>query len=143
MASVDLEKGIATATPRSHIPSWASSAQDNTGIEPSKNKPLELFQLLIGIHTPPSLNQDNARDLDSGTKKKSKRGRSDNVGLYHCAKQQERASRFAYQATSFISNTLFMVQIMLAATFTALSAYKDSHPVTLTVLGAANTVIAG
>jgi len=36
-----------------------------------------------------------------------------------------------------------MLQILLAATFTALSAYKDAHPVTLTILGAMNTVLVG
>ncbi|KAK5154390.1 hypothetical protein LTS14_006525 [Recurvomyces mirabilis] len=38
---------------------------------------------------------------------------------------------------------LYMLQILLAATFTALSAYQDSSRVILTVLGALNTVLAG
>lgn len=40
-------------------------------------------------------------------------------------------------------NLLYLVQILLAATFTALSAYEGAASVTLTVLGAINTVIAG
>ncbi|KAJ9605867.1 hypothetical protein H2200_009716 [Cladophialophora chaetospira] len=141
----DPEKGLVSATARPAIPSWASSAPgpDNGTInESSRHTPLQLFQVLVGIHTPPSLTQDDV-DLERGTKTKSKRPRTDNVGLYQRAKDQERASRLAYLSTSFISNTLFMLQILLAATFTALSAYKDAHPQTLTALGAVNTVLAG
>jgi hypothetical protein len=38
---------------------------------------------------------------------------------------------------------LFLLQIMLAAAFTGLSAYKEANAVTLTILGAVNTVVAG
>lgn len=141
--TIDPEKGLVSATARSAILSWASSAPDNAIInEPSRHTPLQLFQLLVGIYTPPSLTQDGI-DLGRATEAKSRRARTDNIGLYQRAKEQERASRIAYRCTSFISNTLYMLQILLAATFTALSAYKDAHPVTLTVLGAMNTVLAG
>jgi hypothetical protein len=96
------------------------------------HSPLELFQWLVGIHTPPFLMHTS----ESGKQ-------NDNVGLYQRAKDQERGSRIAYQLTSYISNTLFLLQIMLAATFTGLSAYKEANAVTLTILGAFNTVVAG
>lgn len=141
--TIDPEKGLATASAPSAIPSWASSAPDNAITnESGRHTPLQLFQLLVGIHTPPSLTQDGG-DPGRATGAKSGRPRSENVGLYQRAREQERASRLAYLSTSFISNTLYMLQILLAATFTALSAYKNSHPVTLTVLGAMNTVLAG
>lgn len=145
---MDPEKGLISATTRSGIPSWASSAPDNAAAVASstaQHTPLQLFQLLVGIDTPADLTQDgfNTVSNTTGGKKRSKRTRTDNVGLYERAKQQERASRLAYISTSFISNTLYMLQILLAATFTALSAYKDSNRVTLTVLGAMNTVLAG
>ena len=141
--TIDPEKGLISATSRPVIPSWTSSAPDNAiNKKSSGHTPLELFQLLVGISTPPSLTQDGDH-LGRANKAKSRRSRTDNIGLYQRAKDQERASRLAYLATSFISNTLYMFQILLAATFTALSAYKDTHPVTLTVLGAVNTVLAG
>jgi hypothetical protein len=142
--NIDLEKGDVPGRARSAIPSWASSAPDNAIInESSGHTPLQLFQLLVGIYTPPSLTK-GASDLDrAAAQAKSKRARTDNIGLYHRAKEQERANRIAYRATSFISNTLYMLQIILAATFTALSAYKNTHPVVLTALGAVNTVLAG
>lgn len=141
--SMDPEKGIVSATARSAIPSWTSSAPDNAmANEFSKHTPLQLFQLLVGIYTPPSLAQDGI-EVGKPTESQSGRARAKNIGLYQRAKEQERSSRIAYLCTSFISNTLFMLQILLAATFTALSSYKSTHPVTLTVLGAVNTVFAG
>ncbi|KAF2421123.1 hypothetical protein EJ08DRAFT_738363 [Tothia fuscella] len=139
----DLEKGALSATSRPAINSWASSALNNTSNNESDgHTPLELFQLLVGIQTPPNLTEHGAKS-DRSTQAKSRRIRTDNIGLYERAKDQERASRLAYLSTSFVSNTLYLLQILLAATFTALSAYKDSHPVTLTTLGAVNTVLAG
>jgi hypothetical protein len=139
----DPEKGIMSASAPSAIPSWASSAPDNAVVnESSGYTPLQLFQILVGIHTPPLLTQDGV-ELGRTTETKSRKGRSDNIGLYQRAKDQERASRLAYLSTSIISNTLYMLQILLAAIFTAMSAYKNAHPVTLTVLGAATTVVAG
>lgn len=141
--NIDPEKGLVSATARSVMPSRASSAPDNANVnESSRQTPLQLFQLLIGIHTPLSLTQEGI-DVGRATGAKSRRARIDNIGLYQRAKEQERASRVAYLCTSFISNTLYMLQILLAATFTGLSAYKDAKPVTLTVLGALNTVLAG
>ena len=139
--SIDPEKGLASPTLRPAISSWASSAPGNATDSPV-HTPLQLFQRLVGIHTPSSLTQDG-QDVGTKTNAKSLRGRSDNIGLYQRAKNLERQSRMQYKCTAFISNSLLLVQIILAATFTALSAYKDSHRVTLTVLGAANTVVAG
>ncbi|KAF2167411.1 hypothetical protein M409DRAFT_22221 [Zasmidium cellare ATCC 36951] len=102
--------------------------------------PLGLFQLLVGIHTHPSLTTRQTDAANAGQKANS---RSDNVGLYQRIKAEERRLRIQYALTSYINNSLYMLQILLAATFTALSAYKDTHPVSLTVLGAINTVLAG
>jgi hypothetical protein len=139
--SADPEKGLISSTSRPAIPLWTPSAPGNAN-HSCVHTPLQLFQLLIGIHTPPSLTQDG-ENVGKSTEAESLHGRSDNIGLYQRAKQHERRSRIQYKCTSVISHSLYMVQILLAATFTALSSYKDTDPVTLTVLGAANTVIAG
>jgi hypothetical protein len=124
------------------------SAQDATA-----HSPLELFQWLVGINTPPFLESSKQSDkvgffqwlLGKHTPPflMPSPKQSDNVGLYQRAKDQERRSRIAYLLTSYISNTLFLLQIMLAAAFTGLSAYKEANAVTLTILGAFNTVVAG
>jgi hypothetical protein len=137
--TTDPEKGLPSVAARSMMPPWASSAQGNVNDGHSSTPtPLQLFQLLVGINTPPTLLRDK-----SSPHTESRRTGPDNIGLYQRAIGQERASRIAYLSTAFISNTLYMLQILLAATFTALSAYKDSRPVVLTVLGAVNTVVAG
>jgi hypothetical protein len=113
------------------------------------NTQLQLFRVLIGIDTPLNLTHNS----DSGSKEEetvsssppsvTSRVRGKNLGLFQRAKDQERRSRIAYLFTSYIGNTMFLVQIILAAAFTGLSAYKDAHAVTLTTLGALNTVVAG
>ena len=139
----DIEKGLVSTTARSAIPSSSSSTPQNASVnKPSTHTPLQLFQLLVGIHTPQSLTQDDGSP-SGASKADPERARTDNVGMYRRAKEQERASRLAYLSTSFISNTLFLLQILLAATFTALSAYKNTQAATLTALGAVNTVLAG
>lgn len=104
--TTDPEKGLVSVTARPVLPSPNSSQVNATNPQPSTHTPLELFQLLVGIHTPPSLTQgvtELGRAADA-----SRRGRSDNIGLYQRAKDQERASRIAYVCTSFISNTLYL-----------------------------------
>jgi hypothetical protein len=116
--------------------------------------PLELFQWLVGIHTPPCLAHPSKSKETRGFFRRLFNAclpswlapaptSDDNVGLYQRTKDNERKSRIAYLLTSFISNTLFLLQIMLAAAFTGLSAYKEANAVTLTILGAFNTVVAG
>ena len=106
------------------------------------SSPLELFQLLVGINTPASLTSGTVGNSTSTSPLRS-RTRKNNVGLYQRAQDEERRMRISYLLTSYISNSLYMLQILLAATFTALSAYKKTAPVVLTVLGAINTVLAG
>lgn len=138
--TTDLEKGILSATAHSMVPSWTPSTSGNADVnlsESSNYTPLQLFQLLVGIKTPSFIASDDT------TQTNSRRPQSENVGLYQRTKNQARVSRRKYLLTSYISNILYMLQILLAATFTALSAYKEAHPDVLTVLGALNTVVAG
>lgn len=128
---IDIEKGQMTST--------ISSSDAPSPDTPNSQTPLGLFQLLVGIHTHPSL---TTRQTDTADGQRS-RTRSDNIGLYERIQTEERRLRIQYALTSYINNSLYMLQILLAATFTALSAYKDTHPVSLTVLGAINTVLAG
>lgn len=112
------------------------------------NTQLQLFRVLIGIDTPLNLTHNgdpiHKEETDSSLPPSvTSRVRGKNLGLYQRAKDQERRSRIAYLFTSYIGNTMFLVQIILAAAFTGLSAYKDAHAVTLTTLGALNTVVAG
>ena len=150
--TIETTKGIASPIARPTSSVWTQNGipQDpQTG----QHTPLQLFQLLVGIHTPPWLTQDalEAGISKDATSKPSParasptkpRPRGENIGLYQRTKDEERRARIAYLCTSYISNTLFLLQIMLAAAFTGLSAYKEASAVTLTILGAFNTVVAG
>lgn len=165
---LDPEKGLASSQVRMTMSSTASSSGlpenliAHAPLAPAVEEahtPLELFQLLIGIRTPETFeegyfttdhtNPQSSRprsgvvETTKANKAQKARGREANVGLWQRSQEEARRARIQYIATSTISNTLFLAQIILAATFTALSAYKETSAVTLTILGATNTVIAG
>ncbi|KAL9129779.1 MAG: hypothetical protein Q9217_001855 [Psora testacea] len=65
-----------------------------------------------------------------------------NIGIYARVITEEKKATYQYWLTSFIINTSFLGQIIVAASLTALGASGASH-VAITVLGSVNTVIAG
>jgi hypothetical protein len=65
-----------------------------------------------------------------------------NDGYYVSAVQSEWKAFIGYQFSNSFIMTVYVMQILVAATITALAAY-EGHRVTLTVLGAINTVLAG
>ena len=166
---MDSNKGATSSTIRPTSSVLTNSAPEHSpyNAQAAAHSPLELFQWLVGIHTPPCLKhsfdskvQGDNIDLYQRSEDQKRRSwiasllpclkrstksstRGDNIGLYQRSKDQERRARIAYLLTSYISNTLFLLQIMLAAAFTGLSAYKEANAVTLTILGAVNTVVAG
>ncbi|KAK4953319.1 hypothetical protein LTR10_009028 [Elasticomyces elasticus] len=62
-------------------------------------------------------------------------------GVYGRAQKDFLKQRLAYSLWPTLINFLFVFQILLAATFTGISAYRD-HQTVLTTLGAVNTVCA-
>ena len=132
---IDAGKGAPSSTVRptsSVLTSNTPEHVSHTAQGAVAHTPLELFQWLVGIRTPPCLKHSS----ESGTG-------IDNIGLYQRAKHEERKNRLKYRLTGNISNILYLLQIMLAAAFTGLSAYKEANAVALTILGAFNTVVAG
>lgn len=151
---IDSGKGTTSSTARPASSLLTNNTPEHTFRSTQDHiahSPLELFQWLVGIHTPPCLNHPSVADQNFIARfwfwlwriKPAASTKNYNVGLYQRSKDQERRSRIAYLLTSYISNTLFLLQIMLAAAFTGLSAYKEANAVTLTILGAVNTVVAG
>lgn len=65
-----------------------------------------------------------------------------NIGVYARVIQEERKTKWQYHAISTLINTIFLAQILVAATLTALGASNTSH-IAVTILGSVNTVIAG
>jgi uncharacterized membrane protein len=119
---------------------------------PENQSELEIFQTLVGI---------NFLEKGGGLKpaeeqirpvhpllavllpSKAAKSRFRNRGLYDRALASELKNRSLYAISHYIISGMYLLQILLAATFTALSAYQRASNVALTVLGALNTVIAG
>lgn len=126
---------------------------------------LAIFQGLVGIHHLKYGGDDQYESEDETkdkTKKKTKRGpqipnpllaifwpsktikqRMRNRGLYNRAVTQDLKNRTMYTISRYVISGLFILQVLVAATLTALSAYHTTSTVVLTILGAINTVIAG
>lgn len=86
------------------------------------------FCQLVGV--PPS-------DLPAGRKWRPP-GRS----LYERASDQRRSQSLTYQMTAFTNNFLLLSQVCIGAAVTGMGASGQSH-IWITLLGAANTIIAG
>jgi hypothetical protein len=128
-----------------------------TPLNPFEN--LHIFQELVGIRSsrqilPKDSPTDNADDgsvvrPDPFHRKGKGKWKSlfftsspANDGYYVCAMEEEWKAFIGYQLSNFWINSVYILQIFIAATITALAAY-DGHRITLTTLGAVNTVLAG
>lgn len=109
----------------------AASRTDNKNDNKDNSPPkLIKFRYMTGIDTPPTLhNKDPKRPAR-------------NQGIYTRIVFEERKCTYQYYLMSSIINAAFMGQIIIAATLTALSAAAGPN-IAITILGSANTVIAG
>lgn len=150
--AADLEKGLSEGT-RTNAPqrnfSLATSDGDN---KPHKGE-LEIFQGLVGIHfllPGGEMNPDTSKQIkpasplaDIFLPSRAAKNRFRNRGLYDRVLSQDMKNRSMYAIARYVVIFLYLFQIVIAATFTALSAYQKSSVATLTSLGAINTVVAG
>ena len=67
---------------------------------------------------------------------------TENDGYYRRSINEEYKASIGYHFSSILINSIIIIQIFIAATITALAAYSG-HKITLTVLGAINTALAG
>lgn len=101
--------------------------QTATNLQPPDK--LKTFRNLVGIH---SLPPDPAHPTRP----------AQNQGTYKRLVDAEVKARLQYYFSSSLINTCLLAQIVIAAALTALGAANSSH-VAITILGSANTVIAG
>lgn len=90
---------------------------------------LVTFRNLVGIHSLPPDPEHPTRPAE-------------NQGTYKRLVDAEVKARIQYYFSSSLINTCLLAQIVIAAALTALGAANASH-VAITILGSANTVIAG
>ncbi|KAL8834324.1 MAG: hypothetical protein Q9205_003331 [Flavoplaca limonia] len=124
----------ATTNPKSTLADLEKNG-DNSVINPlpEPNKPPKLlkFQTLIGIRSPVLLRSDPSIFRPAP-----------NQGIYQRTVDEEKKVKFQYDVSKYVVNIGGMLQIVLGAALTALGAAAGPSGA-VTVLGAANTVIAG
>jgi hypothetical protein len=133
---------------------------------------LRTFQDLVGIRTPPhilstrTILSQELLDLEKGSKLltstsssaqdthyyagRPKRSFGDliyrtticNDGIYGRSVDEELKARIGFTISNWFINSLYVVQIFVAATITGLASYHG-HEIPLTILGAVNAVLAG
>ena len=69
------------------------------------------------------------------------RRKAPNIGIYNRVAAEEREAKLQYMFSAFVINTCLLAQVVFASALTALGAGNGSHT-QITILGAANTVIA-
>lgn len=114
---------------------------------------LEVFQTLVGIHflqygggpQPPGRQRKPAGVMkDIFLPGKAAAARFRNRGLYDRTISQDMKNRVMYGISRYIISGLFLIQVIIAATLTALAAGENpAQTEALTALGAVNTVLAG
>ena len=159
LSDVDIEKhGDQTL-----ISSIDSGAEANAQAPEEAFENLHIFQELVGIRssrqilqkpehmrdTPDNKDDDFVDRPDPTHGKRNWKLKSlfftssvANDGYYLCAIQEEWKSFIGYQFSNFWINAVYILQIFIAASITALAGY-EGHRTAVTVLGAINTVLAG
>ena len=153
LSHVDLEKH-GDQTLFSSVGSGASPASPSTE-DPYEN--LRIFQELVGIRSSTQIMDEEsatmAGDKPDGHVNRPRPPHSKwralffkssprNDGYYICAIEEEWKAFIGYEISNVWINAVYILQIFIAATITALAAY-ETHRVAVTVLGAINTVLAG
>ncbi|KAI1394180.1 uncharacterized protein F4822DRAFT_39920 [Hypoxylon trugodes] len=100
----------------------------------SEDDPLTLYRLMVGISTSPYLGYSESSPI--GTRPAA------NIGIYARVIHSEQKSKDRYKVFSILINACYFLQIVVAASLTAMGAAGVSHGA-VTAFGAINTIIAG
>ncbi|KAI7471007.1 hypothetical protein D0860_01534 [Hortaea werneckii] len=160
-----LEKGHADGNAQNRSPSnekemeyenWRREVYNKAPVSEFGNRKgvseLEIFQTLVGIHFEKyggGQMQNRQKPPASPWKdiffpSKAARARFRNRGLYDRTLSQDMKNRVMYGLANYIISCLYLIQVIIAATITALAADEGRTSNTaLTALGAVNTVLAG
>ncbi|KAI1802772.1 hypothetical protein F4811DRAFT_381182 [Daldinia bambusicola] len=125
--------GSTTATPVLATSSNVLPHGHHSYLVPEDN-PLLLFRLMVGISTSPYLGYSESSPV--GTRPAA------NIGIYARVVHSEQKSKDRYKVFSILINACYFLQIVVAASLTAMGAAGVSHGA-VTAFGAINTIIAG
>ncbi|KAI2615678.1 hypothetical protein GGR54DRAFT_632081 [Hypoxylon sp. NC1633] len=141
---IDEEQGVQTAPPAAGLGSAAvaSTSEANSTIPHHgarsylvpEDDSLTLFRLMVGISTSPYLGYSESSPI--GTRPAA------NIGIYSRVIHSEQKSKDSFKVFSILINGCYFLQIVVAASLTAMGAAGVSHGA-VTAFGAINTIIAG
>ena len=164
--SRDIEKGLLSHQDETSQGSAAPTGNTRTsstlkGDDISVGNYLEIYQKLVGIKTADGITKQNNNVPKPPQKTKTNVERSSyngrparsiwsliykpytyNDGYYQRAVDEQLKASVLYNIFNIFFTFVYLLQICIAAIITALSAYQG-HRITLTILGAVNTVLAG
>ncbi|KAI1764547.1 hypothetical protein GGR53DRAFT_520267 [Hypoxylon sp. FL1150] len=100
----------------------------------TEEDPLVLFRLMVGISTSPYLGYSQSSPV--GTRA------APNIGIYSRVIHAEQKAKDSFKVYSILINVCYFLQIVVAASITAMGAAGVSHGA-VTAFGAINTIIAG
>ncbi|KAI4868660.1 hypothetical protein F4820DRAFT_101192 [Hypoxylon rubiginosum] len=100
----------------------------------TEEDPLVLFRLMVGISTSPYLGYSQSSPV--GTRPAA------NIGIYSRVVYAEQKAKDSFKVFSILINACYFLQIVVAASITAMGAAGVSHGA-VTAFGAINTIIAG
>ncbi|KAK5653925.1 hypothetical protein OQA88_7850 [Cercophora sp. LCS_1] len=95
---------------------------------------LVIFRRAVGINSSLSGAMDS-RSLEEGRKHAT--------GMYAATLKEQREKKLAYNLIQFMVYASHFLQIIVGASLTALGPSAGDHTITITILGATNTVVAG
>lgn len=128
--AVDIRRGSASSPP----PAWSDPLGGPARDEDDEH--LLMFRRAVGI------NSDNASRTPAGPNGSSANNSNGYIGIYSSVIRQERRKSIMHHTLSGMVWGCHGVQIVLGATLTCLGLSTNEYPVTITVLGAVNTVTA-
>lgn len=133
-----VQNGIPTVNPASTA--MTSTIRSDTNVvghrsyRVAEDDPLMLFRLMVGISTSPYLGYSESSPI--GTRPAA------NIGIYARVIHAEQKAKDSYKVYSILINACYFLQIVVAASLTAMGAAGVSHGA-VTAFGAINTIIAG
>ncbi|KAI8965843.1 hypothetical protein F5Y11DRAFT_258252 [Daldinia sp. FL1419] len=143
---LDEEQGAQNAAPVAGTGSGPATATPTLGVNTNilphghqsylipEDNPLTLFRLMVGISTSPYLGYSETSPVG--------RRPAANIGIYSRVVHSEQKSKDRYKVFSILINACYFLQIVVAASLTAMGAAGVSHGA-VTAFGAINTIIAG
>ncbi|KAK0619989.1 hypothetical protein B0T14DRAFT_398776, partial [Immersiella caudata] len=114
------------------VMAWSEPA--GLRVRRANDENLVIFRRAVGINSELE-HADDCRSLEEGRRKAT--------GMYAATLQAQRSKQIMYMLIQIMVYSSHFMQIIVGASLTALGPSAGQHTITITILGALNTIIAG